>query len=155
MLVADNETLIGTYFESPSHPPRVEAIGAAVELEDDPVLQQAATELREYLVGTREVFTVQISATADQFSERVWQLLRQIPYGGTTSYGALARELGNPGLAQRVGQAVGRNPIMIIIPCHRVLGSDGSLTGYAGGLERKRTLLRLEEPVAADAGRLF
>lgn len=91
----------------------------------------------------------------DEFFEQVWALLCEIPYGQTTTYGALAERLGDRRLAQRVGQAVGRNPISILIPCHRVLGADGSLTGYAGGLDRKRFLLELEEPVEASASRLF
>ena len=81
--------------------------------------------------------------------------LARIPYGERVTYGAIATEIGNPGLAQRVGQAVGHNPVSIIIPCHRVVGADGSLTGYAGGLDRKRTLLALESPSADAEGRLF
>ena len=87
-------------------------------------------------------------------SERVWTRLCEIPYGQTTTYGAIATELGNRNLAQRVGQAVGHNPISIVIPCHRVVGADGGLTGYAGGLDRKRRL-DLESPAPDEAGRLF
>jgi methylated-DNA-[protein]-cysteine S-methyltransferase len=82
----------------------------------------------------------------------VWKLISRIPYGSTTTYGEMAAELGDPTLARDVGGAVGRNPLCIVIPCHRVVGKDGKLTGYAGGLERKRFLLELEE---GDAGRLF
>jgi methylated-DNA-[protein]-cysteine S-methyltransferase len=82
-------------------------------------------------------------------------MLNQIPYGETTTYGALADELGNRALAQMVGQAAGHNPVSVIVPCHRVLGSDGKLTGYAGGLARKQFLLDLEEPADVKAGRLF
>ena len=96
-----------------------------------------------------------IATAGDEFSERVWALLKEIPYGETTTYGALAAALGNPRLAQRVGQCVGHNPISVIIPCHRVVGADGSLTGYAGGLDRKRRLLDLEEPPEVAAARLF
>ena len=81
--------------------------------------------------------------------------MTRIPYGATTTYGVIAAEFGNRNLAQRVGQSVGHNPVSILVPCHRVVGSDGSLTGYAGGLDRKRTLLALESPPADDAGRLF
>ena len=88
----------------------------------------------------------------DDFSERVWKLLREIPYGQTTTYGALAERLGDKSLAQRVGDAVGHNPLCVFIPCHRVVGANGALTGYAGGLKRKQFLLELEEPVGA---RLF
>ncbi len=88
------------------------------------------------------------AARGDAFQQRVWALLREIPFGETRSYGDLARELGDPALARAVGLANARNPIGIIVPCHRVIGSDGSLTGYAGGLERKRYLLDLERGVA-------
>lgn len=155
LLVAEGEALVGVYFEAHAHPPDPERIGETVGERQDALLARAASELREYLSGERRVFEVPVAMRGDAFSERVWELLRAIPYGSTTSYGALARELGGPGLAQRVGQAVGHNPISIIVPCHRVLGADGSLTGYAGGLDRKRALLALEEPDAADAGRLF
>lgn len=84
-----------------------------------------------------------------------WRLLTQIPYGQTRSYGDLARRLGDPALAQAVGAANGRNPLGVIVPCHRAVGADGSMTGYAGGLERKRLLLSLEEPVRVTADRLF
>ncbi len=95
------------------------------------------------------------TADAAGFSRQVGDMLGDIPYGSTTTYGELALALGNRALAQRVGQAVGHNPVSIIIPCHRVVGADGSLTGYAGGLDRKRALLSLEEPEPAAAGRLF
>ncbi|WP_312977210.1 methylated-DNA--[protein]-cysteine S-methyltransferase [Corynebacterium sp.] len=114
-----------------------------------------AIQLTEYLEGARKSFDVPITTHGNAFSEKVWALLRQIPYGETTTYGALAASLGNPRLAQRVGQVVGQNPVSIIIPCHRVVGADGSLTGYAGGLERKRWLLELEEPVEISSSRLF
>jgi methylated-DNA-[protein]-cysteine S-methyltransferase len=85
----------------------------------------------------------------------VWTLLEEIPYGGTTTYGSLAEKLGDRSLAQEVGRAVGHNPLSVIVPCHRVVGKDGKLTGYAGGLRRKRFLLDLEEPSQAKTGRLF
>jgi methylated-DNA-[protein]-cysteine S-methyltransferase len=94
----------------------------------------------------------------DTFQQRVWTLLKGIPYGETTTYGELARDLGDPALARAVGRAVGSNPLSVIVPCHRVVGKDGKLTGYAGGLERKRFLLELEGlPVAITepAPRLF
>lgn len=121
----------------------------------DPLLAQAADELRQYLAGARQEFDVPISTAGDPLSEEVWQRLLEIPYGETTTYGAIAAALGRRELAQRVGQCVGHNPISIIIPCHRVLGADGSLTGYAGGLDRKRALLDLEEPEEAKLSRLF
>jgi methylated-DNA-[protein]-cysteine S-methyltransferase len=111
----------------------------------DPVRE----ELAEYFAGQRTVFTVPTAARGDDFQKRVWALLRAIPFGETRSYGDLAQELGDPALARAVGVANARNPIGIIIPCHRVIGADGSLTGYAGGLERKRYLLDHERGVAS------
>lgn len=154
LLVAD-DALIGLYFEGHRYPPAADAIGARVREDEDPLLARAAREVREYLAGERRAFEVPIRADGDPLSEQVWRMLREIPYGATSSYGAIATALGRPGLAQRVGQSVGHNPISIVIPCHRVLGADGSLTGYAGGLDRKRALLELEEPDARGAGRLF
>jgi methylated-DNA-[protein]-cysteine S-methyltransferase len=110
--------------------------------------EQVVEELAEYFVGERTEFTVPSSGHGDAFQRRVWALLRTIPFGQTRSYGDLARELGDPALAREVGAANARNPIGIIVPCHRVIGSDGSLTGYAGGLERKRYLLDHERGVA-------
>lgn len=155
LLIANGTSLTGSYFEHTPYPPEPAALGKQVTIAEDPLLASAADELREYLAGERREFTVPLSTAGDEFSERVWKLLREIPYGQTRSYGELAETLGTRALAQRVGQAVGRNPLMVFIPCHRVLGADGSLTGYAGGLNRKRTLLALEEPPAATAGRLF
>jgi methylated-DNA-[protein]-cysteine S-methyltransferase len=110
--------------------------------------ERVCEELTEYFAGCRTFFTVPTAAHGDAFRQRVWALLREIPYGETRSYGDLARALGDPTLAREVGVANARNPIGIIVPCHRVIGSDGSLTGYAGGLERKRYLLDLERGVA-------
>lgn len=154
-LVAEDDSITGLYFPEHAHKPDAEAFGTTVQLPDDALLTQAAAELQEYLSGTRTLFDVPLFAHGNEFSIRVWDILRDIPYGETTSYGEIATQLGNRRLAQRVGQVVGRNPISIFIPCHRVLGADGSLTGYAGGLERKRFLLELEEPAETTAGRLF
>ena len=120
-----------------------------------PVLAAAARQLGEYFAGRRRDFDLPLAAQGDLFHRRVWDLVSAIPFGATRTYGDLARELGGTGLAQAVGGAVGRNPIAVVVPCHRVVGADGSLTGYAGGLDRKRVLLALEEPDAGDAGRLF
>ena len=106
--------------------------------------KQVIHELDEYFRGERIEFTVPIAPTGSEFQMRVWEQLLRIPYGETRSYGEIARGLGDPGLAREVGWANARNPIAIIVPCHRVIGSDGSLTGYAGGLDRKRHLLDLE-----------
>lgn len=155
LLVADGDALIGLYFEGHKYPPAADAIGERVDEAADPVLRRAAAELRQYLAGERREFSVPLAPVGDAFSQQVWLILLRIPYGETTTYGAIAEQLGNRSLAQRVGQSVGHNPISIIVPCHRVLGADGSLTGFAGGLERKRALLELEEPPASESGRLF
>jgi methylated-DNA-[protein]-cysteine S-methyltransferase len=144
LLVAEGAALTGLYFPHHWYPPAADRIGDRVD--DDPLFAAAATELDEYLAGRRRAFDLPIAPAGDGFQERVWTRLSAIPYGETTTYGALAAELGNPALAQRVGQAVGRNPVSIVVPCHRVVGRDGGLTGYAGGLERKRFLLDLEDP---------
>lgn len=101
-----------------------------------------------YFAGELRTFDLPLAAGGTEFQERVWAELRRIPYGETISYGELARRLGNPKAVRAVGRANGRNPIAIVVPCHRVIGSDGSLTGYAGGIERKRFLLELESRVA-------
>ncbi|WP_211254411.1 methylated-DNA--[protein]-cysteine S-methyltransferase [Knoellia sinensis] len=155
MAVAEGEALAGLYFPGHWHPPAVGSIGAPVAVSGDGLFESTRRELSEYFRGERTAFTVPTATHGDAFSEKVWDLLAAIPYGTTTTYGAIARELGNVNLAQRVGQAVGHNPVSILIPCHRVIGSDGSLTGYAGGLDRKARLLGLEEPPEVAESRLF
>lgn len=153
-LVASDDALIGIYF--PQHwvgAGRADR-GQQVNAEADPVLSQAAGQLHEYLAGERTTFTVRTAAEGEEFQRRVWALLARIPFGQTVSYGQLAEELGDRSLARMVGRAVGSNPLSIVVPCHRVVGSNGKLTGYAGGLERKQHLLDLEAPVAV-AERLF
>jgi methylated-DNA-[protein]-cysteine S-methyltransferase len=144
LLVAEGDSLTGVYYAHHWYPPSASHLGPEVAERVDPVLAHTADELRAYLTGRRRTFGVAVTTHGDDFSERVWTLLRDIPYGRTTTYGALASRLGDKTLAQRVGQAVGHNPLSIIVPCHRVVGANGSLTGYAGGLARKRALLELE-----------
>ncbi|RKQ85763.1 methylated-DNA-[protein]-cysteine S-methyltransferase [Mycolicibacterium mucogenicum 261Sha1.1M5] len=156
LFVAEGGALTGIYFPEHRYPPDPDSIGEDLGSEpDDSVLAEAARQLRDYLAGERTEFDIALAPRGDDFSQQVWTMLQQIPYGATTTYGELAVALGNRALAQRVGQAVGHNPVSVVIPCHRVLGADGSLTGFAGGLDRKRALLQLEEPDAATAGRLF
>lgn len=155
LAVAEGDALAGLYFPAHWHPPADDAIGPQVSATGDTVFEATTRELAEYFRAERTTFTVPTVTHGDAFSERVWDLLATIAHGTTTTYGAIARELGNPGLAQRVGQAVGHNPVSILIPCHRVIGADGSLTGYAGGLDRKARLLALEEPPEAAESRLF
>jgi methylated-DNA-[protein]-cysteine S-methyltransferase len=150
-LVADGDRLTGLYF--PHHWYRPAVLGEFVD--GDPFFAGVAEQLDDYLAGRRTSFDVPVALAEDEFQRQVWDMLTEIPYGETTTYGALAGRLGDPALAQRVGQAVGRNPVSIVVPCHRVVGKDGKLTGYAGGLRRKQHLLDLEEPALAKAGRLF
>jgi methylated-DNA-[protein]-cysteine S-methyltransferase len=140
------------YFPHHWHPPTADALGARVQPATDELLGRAAGELGEYLAGERTHFEVPVALRGDPRRRRIWELLPGIGYGQTTTYGELAADLGDGTTAYDVGQAVGRNPLSIVVPCHRVVGKDGSLTGYAGGLKRKRFLLELEEPAA---GRLF
>jgi methylated-DNA-[protein]-cysteine S-methyltransferase len=117
-----------------------------VDASDNRFLRQAQQQLSEYFSGAAVRFTIPLDLEGGtDFQQTVWRALLQIPRGATTSYGALSREIGNPKAVRALGGAVGHNPISIIVPCHRVLGSDGSLTGYAGGLERKLALLNLEQ----------
>jgi methylated-DNA-[protein]-cysteine S-methyltransferase len=148
---AEDGALTGLYFVDHRRRPAVKTLGAR----SDVGFEEARRQLGEYFTGERHEFDLPLAPAGDEFQQRVWRLLTQIPYGQTRSYGDLARRLGDPALAQAVGAANGRNPLCVIVPCHRVVGADGSLTGYAGGLERKRLLLSLEEPVRVTADRLF
>jgi methylated-DNA-[protein]-cysteine S-methyltransferase len=132
-----------------------EGFGTRVDIAGDPLMETVRDQLKEYFDGRRTEFDLPTSTHGDQFQERVWAILREIPFGETTTYGAIAERLGSKGLAQAVGQAVGHNPLSIVVACHRVVGSDGKLTGFAGGLERKQFLLELEEPAELKAARLF
>lgn len=147
-LAAAGPAVTGLYFPGHRYPPTAAALGARSAAADDPVLAEAAGQLVAYLAGERTQFDLALATGGEPFQERVWALLRAIPFGATTTYGALAEQLGDRRLARMVGRAVGRNPISIVVPCHRVVGHDGGLTGYAGGLERKRWLLELEGPAA-------
>jgi len=112
---------------------------------DHPALRRAAAQLADYFSGRRQHFDLPLDLTQGTvFQQAVWQALLAIPFGQTTSYGELARRIGRPKAVRALGAAVGRNPVSIIVPCHRVIGADGSLTGYAGGLDRKTALLRIE-----------
>ena len=114
---------------------------------DDGAFAGVAHQLGEYFDGSRHSFDVPLSLRGNPFEQRVWNALLGIPYGETTSYGEIARRIRSPDAARAVGLANGRNPVAVIVPCHRVIGADGTLTGYGGGLERKRQLLDLEAGV--------
>lgn len=112
---------------------------------DNEAFSDAVDQLEAYFAGERTEFDLQLDLHGSQFQRRVWNALLTIPYGQTRSYGEIAEQIGATGAARAVGLANGRNPVAIIVPCHRVIGSSGSLTGYGGGLDRKRTLLQLEK----------
>jgi methylated-DNA-[protein]-cysteine S-methyltransferase len=116
---------------------------------DDERFADVARQLREYFAGERTTFDVPLKLRGGPFELEVWSELERIPYGETTSYGEIARRVGKPHASRAVGAANGRNPVAIIVPCHRVIGSNGTLTGYGGGLERKRALLDLESGIAS------
>src|SRR5215475_4387652 len=145
-VVREGEALTGLYF--PRHWPR--AGRSAFGPRTDEGIDDAARQLHEYLAGRRIDFELPVKAKGTEFDRRVWRLISDVPYGQTTTYGDIARELGAGTDPRDVGAAVGRNPLCIVIPCHRVVGSTGKLTGYAGGLDRKRTLLEIEHATAAQ-----
>lgn len=154
-LVAENDALTGLYFRHHWYRPADTTMGPRVDTESDELLATAQIQLTDYLAGRRADFDLPIVLHGDEARQRIWQLLTTIPYGGTVTYGELAAALADGTTAQEVGQAVGHNPVSIIVPCHRVVGKNGQLTGYAGGLKRKQILLELEEPCVAKAARLF
>ena len=115
-----------------------------VEDPDAPDLAACGTQLAEYFAGKRTEFDLPLAPQGSEFQQRVWREIARVPYGKTISYGELAARAGAPGQARAAGAATGRNPVSLVIPCHRIVGSDGSLTGYAGGVERKAKLLDIE-----------
>lgn len=116
-----------------------------------PLLREAERQLREYFAGKRRSFDLPLAPKGTPFQREVWQALASIPYGSTSSYGELAARVGRPSASRAVGAANGRNPLPIVLPCHRVIGADGSLTGFGGGLPTKQFLLKLEGALPADA----
>jgi methylated-DNA-[protein]-cysteine S-methyltransferase len=139
-VVREGNGLTGLYFPHHWYRPGPATFGPR----NDRGFEGAAGQLQEYLASTRTLFDLPLKPRGTEFQLRVWELIAQVPYGQTTTYGDLARRLGGRENAQEVGAAVGRNPLSILIPCHRVIGSNGKLTGYAGGLKRKQKLLDLE-----------
>lgn len=139
-LVAADEMLCAVYMTDQRYRPDDATFGR----ESPETFGRVRAQLAEYFVGEREVFDLPMTLEGTAFQREVWQALRGIPYGQTSSYGDLAARLGRPNAARAVGLANGRNPLSIIVPCHRLVGADGSLTGYGGGLARKRYLLDLE-----------
>ena len=144
-LAASEKGLCGLWFENQKHGPSLTMIQSWRIDPSNPFLQQAQMQLLAYFSGQHTGFHVPLDLSiGTPFQQSVWQALLAIPSGASQSYGALARQLNNPKAVRAVGAAVGRNPVSIIVPCHRILGSGGQLTGYAGGLWRKEALLKLE-----------
>jgi methylated-DNA-[protein]-cysteine S-methyltransferase len=142
LLVADGESLCGVYFDGQKYHPSL-----AADWRPNPghaLLRQAKRELAEYFQGERRRFEIALAPAGTPFQRRIWQAISTVEFGTTITYGALARRAGYPGSARAAGAATGRNPLTIIVPCHRIVGAAGALTGYAGGLARKRALLALE-----------
>ena len=150
-LVEHGGALVAIHFDAPPDG------SAEHERGGSPVLVEARRQLAAYFAGTLRVFDLPLRPAGTEFQRRVWQVLATVPWGTTTTYGALAARLGMPpGASRAVGAANGANPIPVVLPCHRVIGTDGTLTGYAGGLERKALLLRHEGvPTEADQDALF
>ena len=144
-VVEQDGALAGLYMADQRHLPAAEALGPR----EDDVLPEAGEQLVAYFAGELEHFDVPLHTRGTPFQRTVWAALREVPYGGTCTYAELAAAIGRPTAVRAVGAANGRNPVCIVVPCHRVVGSGGSLTGYAGGLERKQLLLDLERRRAA------
>ena len=142
-LFASAEGLVAILWENDS--PRRVRLGEAVVDDRHPVLVETERQLGEYFAGKRKTFSVALDMRGTRFQKNVWEALVAIPFGETRSYGQLAQQLGNPRASRAVGAANGRNPVSIIVPCHRVIGSSGKLTGFAGGLDIKARLLGLEK----------
>ncbi|GAQ50695.1 methylated-DNA--[protein]-cysteine S-methyltransferase [Streptomyces acidiscabies] len=143
-LVADDGVLCGLYMTDQRHRPPEESFGPR----DDTLFAEPEAQLEAYFQGELKEFTLELALNGTEFQKSVWSQLQAIPYGETRTYGQLADALGNSGASRAVGLANGKNPLGIIVPCHRVIGSTGSLTGYGGGLDRKRRLLDFERGTA-------
>jgi methylated-DNA-[protein]-cysteine S-methyltransferase len=154
LLTADDDGLTGIRFETSSGDRRAtrdgrrDGVGHGAPTR---ILAAARDQLEGYFAGARRTFDLPLAARGTPFERRVWEALRDIPFGRTVSYGELARTLGEPGSARAVGAANGRNPVPIVVPCHRVIGANGSLVGFGGGLERKRWLLEHEGALDGSA----
>jgi methylated-DNA-[protein]-cysteine S-methyltransferase len=143
-LVAEDGKLTSLFMDAQRHAPDPASFGEPADPADEP-FASAAAQLAAYFAGQLTEFDLPLAPSGTPFQLQVWEALQQIPYGSTMSYGQLADKLGRRNASRAVGLANGRNPISIVVPCHRVIGSDGSLTGYGGGLDRKQFLLGLEQ----------
>ena len=143
-LVAEGDELVCLYMEAQRHRPDQSTFGVLVPEPTEPPFADTVRQLAEYFAGRRDGFDLPLRLHGTAFQQRVWAALREIPCGETWTYGELAARIGSPTAARAVGLANGKNPIGVIVPCHRVVGADGSLTGYGGGLDRKQALLEHE-----------
>lgn len=141
-LIANDDALVAVLWER-DDPNRVR-LEPRIDAVDHPILSLTAQQLGEYFAGERRVFDIPLQFRGPEFQKSVWQALLTIPFGETRTYGQIAQQIGRPTASRAVGAANGANPISIIAPCHRVIGADGALTGFAGGMENKRLLLNLE-----------
>jgi len=148
-LVASDRGLRAVLWDRESEATRVRLAGGARPDPDHPVLRRAVQQLTEYFAGERQDFDVPLDVVGTEFQRAAWTALRTIPFGATASYAEQARRLGKPSAVRAVGAANGRNPVSIVVPCHRVVGKDGSLTGFAAGVETKAWLLDHEQAVLA------
>jgi len=149
-LVAVAGALAGLYMDEQRHRPAPGTFGEPGTGQDDELFAEASSQLEQYFDGQRTRFDLRVTLDGTTFQRRVWTALQDIPYGQTVSYGQLADRIGQPSASRAVGLANGKNPIGIIVPCHRVVGADGSLTGYGGGIERKNYLLGHERRVSGQ-----
>jgi methylated-DNA-[protein]-cysteine S-methyltransferase len=143
LLTSDGSGLSGLYLEGQRYEPT--PASDWTQSGHSPLFASTATQLAEYFAGSRTHFQLPLALVGTPFQQEVWRRLKDVPYGTRVSYGDIAQAMGTPQSARAVGAAVGRNPLSVVIPCHRVVGKDGALTGYSGGIERKQTLLTLEE----------
>jgi methylated-DNA-[protein]-cysteine S-methyltransferase len=148
-LVATPDALVAVLWED-DRPTRVK-LGETITADDHPILTRAAAQLDEYFAGRRVTFDLPLAPAGTPFQQKVWQALTRIPFGLTASYRDLAVSVGSPDACRAVGAANGRNPLSIVVPCHRVIGATGKLTGFAGGLDAKRFLLNLESASTTPA----
>ena len=142
LIASRDEALVGLWFKGQKYQGQPDEDWE--QRPDDPVLRATSKQLAQYYAGKRETFDIAVKLTGTEFQESVWKALRGIKYGETVSYGELAKRLGKPKAVRAAAAAVGRNPASLVVPCHRVVGANGSLTGYAGGIKRKEGLLALE-----------
>jgi len=152
LLASDGVALTGAWFDGQRYPPSIDERWQ--RRRDLPILRRAAAMLAEYFDGTRKLFDIALAPVGTKFQRAIWNQIFRVPYGETIAYRDLAARSGRPEAVRAAGAATGRNPLSIFVPCHRILGADGSLTGYAGGLDRKSALLALErEDLVARSAR--